>query len=154
MYHVSYKKIPWSESASELYQSNERRLIGEIAANFFADRGCHVVSVTDPYCRILDFLDLSRYFFIQVAPQLYSRSWVDPVPVPLLLRKSDSAGNRNRDLRICSQELWPLDHGGGQVALLRQWINAISPLSNQSYRPVFLTCALYSIGNFGKLLEC
>jgi hypothetical protein len=29
----------------------------------FADRGCHVVSVTDPYGRILGFLDRSRYFF-------------------------------------------------------------------------------------------
>jgi hypothetical protein len=31
------------------------------------------VSVTDPYGRILGFLDRSRYFFFQVAPQLYSR---------------------------------------------------------------------------------
>jgi hypothetical protein len=38
----------------------------------FADRGCHVVSVTDPYGRILGFLDRNRYFFYQVAPQLYS----------------------------------------------------------------------------------
>jgi hypothetical protein len=27
--------------------------------------GCHVVSVTDPYCRILCFLDRSRYFSIK-----------------------------------------------------------------------------------------
>jgi hypothetical protein len=33
-----------------------------------------VVSVTDPYGRILGFLDRSRYFFFQVAPQLYSRA--------------------------------------------------------------------------------
>jgi hypothetical protein len=45
----------------------------------FADRGCHVVSVTDPYGRTLGFLDRSLFFFFQVAPQLYSRSWVDPV---------------------------------------------------------------------------
>jgi hypothetical protein len=38
-----------------------------------------MVSVTDPYCRIVEFLDWSRYFFFQVAPQLYSRGWVDPV---------------------------------------------------------------------------
>jgi hypothetical protein len=61
---------------------------------------------------ILGFLDRSRYFFFQVAPQLYSQGWVDPVPDPLLLRKSGSAGNRTRDLRICSQKLWPLDHRG------------------------------------------
>jgi hypothetical protein len=34
----------------------------------FADRGCHVVSVTDPYGRILGFIDQNRYFFFQVAP--------------------------------------------------------------------------------------
>jgi hypothetical protein len=28
----------------------------------FADKGRHVVSVTDPYGRILGFLDMSRYF--------------------------------------------------------------------------------------------
>jgi hypothetical protein len=50
------------------------------------------------------FLDQSRYFFFQAAPQLPSRGWVDPVRDPLLLRISGSAGNRNRDL-------WPLDHG-------------------------------------------
>jgi hypothetical protein len=31
----------------------------------FADRGCHVVSVTDPYYRVLGFLDRSRYFSIK-----------------------------------------------------------------------------------------
>jgi hypothetical protein len=34
---------------------------------------------------------------------------VDPVPDPLLLRKSGSAGNRTQDLWICRQKLWPLD---------------------------------------------
>jgi hypothetical protein len=54
----------------------------------FADRECHVVSLTNPYGRILGFLDRSSYFFFQEAPQLYSRGWVDPVPDPPLLRKS------------------------------------------------------------------
>jgi hypothetical protein len=31
----------------------------------FADRGCHVVSVTDPYSRIIDFIDRSCYFSIK-----------------------------------------------------------------------------------------
>jgi hypothetical protein len=31
----------------------------------FVDRGCHVVSVTDTYGRILGFLDRSRYFSIK-----------------------------------------------------------------------------------------
>jgi hypothetical protein len=59
-------------------------------------------------------LDRSRYCFFRVAPQLYSRGWVDPIPDPLLIRKSRSAGNRTRELWICSQELWRLDHRGGQ----------------------------------------
>jgi hypothetical protein len=50
----------------------------------------------DPYGRILGFIDQSRYFFFQVATQLYSRGRVDPVPELLLLRKSGSAGNRTR----------------------------------------------------------
>jgi hypothetical protein len=53
-----------------------------------------VVSVTDTYSRILGFIDRSSYFFFQVAPQLYSRGWVHPVPDPLLLTKSGSAWNR------------------------------------------------------------
>ena len=36
-----------------------------------------------------------------------------PVPDPLLLRKTGSAGNRTRDLCICRQKRWPLDHRGG-----------------------------------------
>jgi hypothetical protein len=47
-------------------------LVGEISANF-ADRECHVISVTDPYGRILGFPDQSRYFFLQLAPLLCSR---------------------------------------------------------------------------------
>jgi len=37
------------------------------------------------------------------------------IPDPLLLRKSGSAGDRTRDLCICSQKLWPLDHRGGRI---------------------------------------
>jgi hypothetical protein len=40
-------------------------LVGEVIANFFADKEWHMVSVTDPYGRILDFLDKSRYFSIK-----------------------------------------------------------------------------------------
>jgi hypothetical protein len=43
---------------------------------------------------------------------------MDPVPDPLLLRKCGSAENRTRDLRIWSQELWPLDHRGGRLTSL------------------------------------
>jgi hypothetical protein len=89
------KKTPWPESESELYRPRDRLLSAKLVPTF-ADRGCHVVSVTNPYGCILGSIDRSRYFSFQVAPQLYSRGWVDPVPDPLLLRKSGSAGNRTR----------------------------------------------------------
>jgi hypothetical protein len=54
------KKTPWSESTSELYRPSDRPLVDEMIANFFADRECHVVSVTDPYGRILGFIDRSH----------------------------------------------------------------------------------------------
>jgi hypothetical protein len=57
------KKTPWSESASEIYRPSDRCLSAKWLPTF-ADRGCHVVSVTDPHCHILNFLDRSRYFSI------------------------------------------------------------------------------------------
>jgi hypothetical protein len=45
-----------------------------------------------PYSR---FSRQEPLLFYQVAPQLYSRNWVDPVPDPLLFF-SGSAGNRTR----------------------------------------------------------
>jgi hypothetical protein len=88
-------KTSWPESASLLYRS---LLVNEVSSNF-ADRRCHVVRKTDPYGRILAFLDWSRYFFFQVAPQLYSWGWVDPVADLLLLRKSGNDGNWTRITR-------------------------------------------------------
>jgi CBS-domain-containing membrane protein len=55
-----------------MYWPSDRRLSAKLVPTF-ADRGFHVVSVTDPYSRILGFLDQSRYFFFEVAPQLYSQ---------------------------------------------------------------------------------
>jgi hypothetical protein len=48
-------------------------LVDEVSVNFLRIEGCRVVRVTDPYGHILGFIDRSRYFFFQVAPQLYSR---------------------------------------------------------------------------------
>jgi hypothetical protein len=47
-----YTKTPWSESESELYRPSDRRLSAKRLPTY-ADRGCHVVSVTDPSGRIL-----------------------------------------------------------------------------------------------------
>jgi hypothetical protein len=86
----------WSECASELYQTNDRRLPAKSVPTFFPDSGVSPSQRRMPYGRNLDFLNDSRYLFFQVAHQLYSRGWVDPVPNLLLLRKSGSAWNRTR----------------------------------------------------------
>jgi CBS-domain-containing membrane protein len=64
MSKTNSKQTPWSESASELYQPSDRHLSAKWLPTF-ADKGCHVVSVTDPYGRILGFLDRSRYFSVK-----------------------------------------------------------------------------------------
>jgi hypothetical protein len=73
----------------------------------FADRGCHVVSMTVPYGHNLSFLDRSHYFFFQVVPQLYSWGWVDPVQTHYF-SENPVVPELNPDLWIYSQELWPL----------------------------------------------
>jgi hypothetical protein len=78
------KKNSVSSVSKRTIPTERPPLVSEVSTNFFADRGCHVVSLTYPYSRILGFLDRSHYYFFQVAPQLYSRGWVDPVPDPLL----------------------------------------------------------------------
>jgi hypothetical protein len=61
----------WPQSASKLYRPSYRRLSAKLLP-IFADRGCRVVSMTDPSGSILNFLDRSHYFFFQVVPQLHS----------------------------------------------------------------------------------
>jgi hypothetical protein len=48
-------------------------LVGEVIVNFFADRGCHVVSVTDPYGRILGFLDSAATFLSSSSSVVFTR---------------------------------------------------------------------------------
>jgi hypothetical protein len=72
--HVLTNSVTWV-----CKRLSDRRLLAKLVPTF-VDREWHVVSVTDPYSRVLDFLDRSCYFLFQVAPQLYSRGWVDPVP--------------------------------------------------------------------------
>jgi hypothetical protein len=78
------------------YTDRATALLSVKSVSIFADKGCCVMSVMDPYGRILGFLNRSRYFFFQVAPQLYSRGGMNPVSDPLLLEKSVSAGNRTQ----------------------------------------------------------
>jgi hypothetical protein len=50
------KKTPSPESVSELYRLSDHRLSAKLVPTF-ADIGCHVVRGTDPYGRILGFLE-------------------------------------------------------------------------------------------------
>jgi hypothetical protein len=54
---------------SELYQPSDRHLSPKLLPTF-KDGGCRVVSARKHYGRILSFLDWSRYYLFQVAPQL------------------------------------------------------------------------------------
>jgi hypothetical protein len=47
---VGQNKLPWPESASELYRPSVLRLSAKLVPTF-ADRGRYVVSVTNPYGR-------------------------------------------------------------------------------------------------------
>jgi hypothetical protein len=44
------KQTPWFQSASELYRPSDRRLSAKLVPNL-ADRGCRVVSATNPHGR-------------------------------------------------------------------------------------------------------
>jgi hypothetical protein len=50
---------------------SDRRLSAKLVPTF-VNRGCRVVSATDPHGRTLGFLDRSRYYFFQISPQLYA----------------------------------------------------------------------------------
>jgi hypothetical protein len=78
---------PWPESAYELYRRADSRLSAKLIP-IFGNRGVSLgqrngsltavisvflVNATDPYSRILGFLDWSRYFLFKVATELYSR---------------------------------------------------------------------------------
>jgi hypothetical protein len=67
----------------------------------------------------LEFPNRSRKVFLQIAPQLSSKVWMDPVQDLLLLRKHCRAWKRTRDLWNSSLEVWPLDHSGGPSASYR-----------------------------------
>jgi hypothetical protein len=53
----------------------------------------------------VDFLEWSPYFFILVAPLLFSQDEVSSIPDPLQLRKYGSARNLIHDLWFCGQEI-------------------------------------------------
>jgi hypothetical protein len=89
----------------------------------FADRGCHVVSVTDLYGRILGFLDRSSYFFFQVAAQLYSRGWVEII---IILK----CAFQILTMKLPPFQVWSSCCQLSQLSKLRETLSQISQPSN------------------------
>jgi hypothetical protein len=58
----------------------------------FVDRGCRVVSATDPKAINLDFRDTEPLLSYSSSFSVILTRRVEPVPDPLFLRKSDSTG--------------------------------------------------------------
>jgi hypothetical protein len=77
-----WKKMqtPWPLGHKRTIPTERRPLVCKVSAKFcWLNR----VSQLVPTAVNLDFLDRSRYIFIQVGLQLSSRNWVDPVPHPI-----------------------------------------------------------------------
>jgi hypothetical protein len=102
------QQTQWPESASELHRPSDRLLSAKLVP-FSADRGASCSQRGGSPTAVISVIDRSRYLFFQVAPQLYSRGWVDPVQTHFFSENLVAPG-LDPDLWICSQELWPLDN--------------------------------------------
>jgi hypothetical protein len=60
----------------------------------FADTGVLPGQCDGSLQMLITVLFLEPLFYFQVAPQLSSWGWVEPIPGPLLLRKPGSTGNQ------------------------------------------------------------
>jgi hypothetical protein len=129
-------------SACERTLPIKRFRLSEKIVPTFADRGCRMVSATDLYGHILGFLDWSRYFFLQVTPQLYSRGRVDPVSDPLLLRKSGSARNRIRTSKspIYHERFSSVEPNPTKDSLWRPFISTLEEVTKAKF-----SCCLFSL---------
>jgi hypothetical protein len=98
--------------------------VGEVSASFCGHKLSfgRLNGSSRPYSR---FSRAQLILFLSCSSWVITRGWVDPVPDPLILRKSGSTRNRIRDLWICSRELWPLDHRGCQEVWLKQRYNML-----------------------------
>jgi hypothetical protein len=125
---VSYRRITlnWKLNSVALVRKRiiptERPpLVGDVKFQLLRIEGVVWSAQRVPTAVDLGFLKPEPLLFYSNSPRLYSRGSVDPVPDPILLRKSGRARNRIRDLWICSQVLWPLDHRSGRR--IKLWNN-------------------------------
>jgi hypothetical protein len=144
---TDYKKNSMASVHKRTIPTERPPLVSEVSANFLrVTRGQRDESLR-PYSRI------SRPEPLLLLPSSSSVA-LTRLSGPRSRRTTFvcSAGNRTRDLRICSQELWPLDHGGGRnwlmpvyiyfVRLLEIWKSCLGLLLEESFilgsgRPLF-----------------
>jgi hypothetical protein len=79
-HETAWNHSRYSHQSSKCCQCQRPPLVDKVSANFLLIEVATWSAWRILYGRILDFLGRSCYFFFQVAPQLYSRGWVDPVP--------------------------------------------------------------------------
>jgi hypothetical protein len=75
-----------NNSVSELYRPRDRLFSAKLVPTF-VDRGCHVVSATDPYGHILGFLDRSCYFFLPSSSSVVLMRLSGPHSRPITSQK-------------------------------------------------------------------
>jgi hypothetical protein len=87
-------------------------IVGEVSANFLQIEGVvwSAQRIPRPYSRISRPEPL---LFLPSSSSVVLMRLSVPRSRPITSQKIYSAGNRIRDLQICSQELWPLGHRGG-----------------------------------------
>jgi hypothetical protein len=92
--HIN-KQTPWPESASTLYRPSDHRLSAKLVP-IFADKECHVVSVMGLYSHnLICYIGAATFSSKYLLNCTHKAEWT-PIPDPLLLRKSGSAGNETR----------------------------------------------------------
>jgi hypothetical protein len=113
-------------------------------------RGQHDGSLR-PYSR------LSRpepLLFLSSSSSLVLTRLSEPRSIPIIFQKIWWRRKSNPDLWICSQELWPLDHRGGEGFVIRTVVNRLqseaSVRVNQRLRGKKQTCHSFII----SLLDC
>jgi hypothetical protein len=120
------------------HRPSDRRLSAKWLPTF-ADKECHVVMVTSPrpYSRFSRQEPLLLY---QVAPQLYSRGWVDPVPdTPFFF---GSAGNRTRASGSVAKNS---DHQTTEAVSINNSIPLIVYVPNSSSKTFYLLLSFPNI---------
>jgi hypothetical protein len=101
--HVFKKKTSVVWVHERTIPTEQPLLVGEVSTNF-KDRGCHVVSATDFYGRILHFSRPESLLFLPSSSSVVLMRLSGPRSRPTTTKKIRVRRESTRDLWICSQE--------------------------------------------------